>query len=147
MIKLRQSREEELSKFVELEHQPHAAAFINGSDLLTHQSNFRDQNIIYLSIDNSGGELAGYFILALDTANGEVEFRRILIDQDQRGIGQIAIEQMERYCREELGFKKIWLDVYEDNVKGKHIYEKLGYEFFKEGSCNDRKLLYYQKTL
>jgi len=147
MIKLRKSKEVELRKITEMEHQPHAKAFINGSNLSTHQKGFNDQNIIYLSIINNDGELAGYFILALDTARREVELRRILVDQDQRGIGQIAIGQMETYCREELEFKKIWLDVYEDNVKGRHIYEKLGYKFFKEGNFNGRKLLYYQKAL
>ena len=147
MIIIRESKEAELDKFVEMEQQPHAKEFINGTDLVTHQRNFTDCNIIYLSIENSNGELSGYFILATDLKEKEIEFRRVLVDQTQRGIGQVAITKMENYCRDELGSKRIWLDVYEDNVKGKHIYEKLGYKLFKDGYYNDRKLLYYQKFL
>ena len=147
MIKLRESEEEELKIFVEMEEQPHAKKFINGTDLETHKNNFKDHNIIYLSIENKNGELVGYFILAVEPSNGDVEFRRILIDENQLGIGQIAIAKMENYCREELSCKRIWLDVYEENIKGKCIYEKLGYKRFKKGVSNDRKLFYYQKAL
>jgi GNAT superfamily N-acetyltransferase len=69
------------------------------------------------------------------------------IDQNQRGIGQIAITKMEQYCRDTLKGGRLWLDVYEDNAKGKHIYEKLDYQQFKMEMYNDRKLLYYQKDL
>lgn len=147
MIKLRKSKEDELESFVKMEQQSHAKEFINGTDLVTHQRNFKEPNIVYLSIANHNGDLAGYFILALASTLKEVEFRRILIDQHHRGIGQMAITKMEIYCREELGSKRIWLDVYEDNVKGKHIYEKLGYKRFREEIYNGRKLLYYQKAL
>ena len=147
MIRLRKSKANELHVFVEMEQQSHARKFINGADLETHRNNFTDPNIIYLSIENSSGELAGYFILASNPGDKLVEFRRVLIDQDHRGIGQLAISQMEDFCRTELGCDRIWLDVYEDNEKGRHIYEKLGYRCFKEGNYQNRKLLYFDKDL
>ena len=147
MIKLRESKQEELETFMKMEQQPHAKAFINGTDFVTHQRNFKDRNITYLSIISKNGDLAGYFILAFASTKNEVEFRRILIDQHHRGIGQVAISKMETYCREKLGYKSIWLDVYEENVKGMHIYEKLGYKRFREEKYNGRKLLFYKKSL
>lgn len=147
MIRLRESKEEELEIFLRMEQQSHAREFINESDLVTHQGNFKDPNIIYLSIENNNEDLLGYFILAINPTKKAVEFRRILIDQIHRGIGQLAITKMEIYCRDELNSKEIWLDVYEDNLKGKHIYEKLGYKKIKENKYNDRKLIYYQKSL
>ena len=77
--------------------------------------------MIYLSIDNKNCELVGYFILASSPRTKTVEFRRIIIDQEQLGIGQIAIEKMETYCKEKLNCKNIWLDVYQDNSKGIYI--------------------------
>lgn len=130
-----------------MEQQSHATKFINGADLETHRENFADPNIIYLSIETSSGALAGYFILALNHGDKLVEFRRVLIDQDHRGIGQLAISQMEKYCRTELGADRMWLDVYEDNAKGRHIYKKLGYRCFREGSYLGRKILYLGKNL
>ena len=147
MIRLRKSVVNELQVFVEMEQQSHAKRFINSDGLETHQKNFADRNIIYLSIENNDGELAGYFILASNPGDKLVEFRRVLIDQSHRGLGQLAITAMEIFCRDELGCDRIWLDVYEDNAKGRHIYEKLGYRRFKEGSYQDRKLLYYHKDL
>jgi ribosomal protein S18 acetylase RimI-like enzyme len=147
MISLRKSHKAELKTFAEMELQPHAEAFINSVDLTRHDKDFETDNIIYLSIVNDNFELVGYFILAQEPDTNTIEFRRILIDQQQRGIGQIAIRKMESYCRENLSADRIWLDVYDDNHKGKHIYQKLGYQRFKEGEFEGRKLLYYQKTL
>lgn len=130
-----------------MERQAHAQAFVNSSSVETHRRNFADKNIVYLSIENEVGRLAGYFILALEADRKTVEFRRVLIDEDERGIGQEAIMEMELYCKKQLGADRIWLDVYEDNQKGKHVYEKLGYKRFKEGKSGDRVLFYYEKSL
>ncbi len=147
MTTLRKSTYEELTAFCDIEKQVHAQAFINSSSLETHRKNFANKNIVYLSIENKAGSLAGYFILALEADRKTVEFRRIIIDENERGIGQEAIREMELYCKKQLAAKRIWLDVYEDNEKGKHIYEKLGYKRFKQGKYGDRVLFYYEKTL
>ena len=65
MITLRESKYEELTAFCDMEKQVHAQTFITTSSLETHRKNFADNNIVYLSIDNDVGSLAGYFILAL----------------------------------------------------------------------------------
>ena len=147
MIKLRESKESELRTFAEMEHQPHAKKFINVTKLEKHLKDFFDENIIYLTIENENSELAGYFILAFEESRKKVEFRRVLVDQNNRGIGQQSIVEMEKYCCNVLRTKNIWLDVYADNLKGKHIYEKLGYQYFREDNCDGRRLLYYQKYL
>ena len=145
MVTLRLSKENELQLFVDMEHQAHANRFVNCADLLSHQSHFNDARVIYLSILNNKQNVSGYFILKIEADNNSVEFNRIVIDENSRGIGQIAITAMEEYCCSVLNTKRIWLDVYEDNFVGRHIYEKLGYDRFKEGLNNGRKLLFYQK--
>lgn len=147
MINLSTSKENQLESFIKMEKQSHAKDFINGTDLTTHKRDFKDKNIIYLSITNENNDLIGYIILALSSDINEVEFRRILIDQNERGVGQAAIIKMEEYCKKVLNSKKIWLDVYEINVIGKHIYEKLGYRKFKEEESNGKKLFFYHKNL
>ena len=145
MVNIRESSETELESFLAMERQPHAKAFINSIDLLTHKRNFSKPDIVYLSIENNSGELAGYFILVSDSEKKEVEFRRIVIDHSQQGIGQIAISEMEIYCGDKLNAERIWLDVYEDNARGKHVYEKLGYKYFRDEIYHGRRLLFYQK--
>ncbi|MBT8083671.1 MAG: GNAT family N-acetyltransferase [Pseudomonadales bacterium] len=132
--------------FDAMDRQDHASNFVNQTGLETHQKQFDDPNIIYLSIDNSSGELSGYFVLVVEPDTGSLEFRRILLDQTQRGTGQVAIKEMENYCKSEFSVTRIWLDVYEDNDIGRHIYEKMGYRQFKAEHEDGRKLLFYEKA-
>jgi RimJ/RimL family protein N-acetyltransferase len=147
MISLRRSRRDELEVFDQMDRQAHASEYVIQTGIDTHRNNFDDPRISYLSIENAGGEFCGYFILVLEADNDGVEFRRILIDGQQRGIGQAAIGAMESYCKKEFKIKRIWLDVYEDNEVGVHIYEKLGYTRFEEEYVDGRKLYLYEKIL
>jgi RimJ/RimL family protein N-acetyltransferase len=147
MVSLRESTFDEIGLFNDMDKQPHAREFVIQTGLETHRANFADENIVYLTIENHEGETAGYFILVIYPDRDEVEFRRILIDQDQTGIGQAAIGAMENYCRDTLGYRNIWLDVFEDNAKGRHIYQKLGYRRFKDEIYDNRLLLFYRKLL
>ena len=130
-----------------MDRQDHASYFVTQTGLEAHQEYYDDPNITYLSIENSRGEFSGYFVLVVEPDAASVEFRRILIDENRRGVGQTAITEMENYCRKEFGVKRIWLDVYEDNAIGRHVYEKLGYQQFKEEVEEGRKLLFYEKSL
>ena len=147
MIKLRPSEEKELKIFADMESQTHANRFVNSTSFESHKTNFKKSNTIYLSIENSEGKVSGYFILVVETDPESIEFHRVVIDENCRGIGQDSIKEMEKYCRNVLNAKRIWLDVYEDNLIGKHIYEKLGYNRFEESICDGRKLLFYKKFL
>lgn len=147
MTSLRPAMRGELVIFDEMDRQDHARNFVTQTGIETHQKYYDDPNITYLSIENSRGELSGYFVLVVEPDTASVEFRRILIAQNQRGVGQVAIIKMENYCRKEFGVKWIWLDVYEDNAIGRHVYEKLGYQQFKEELEEGRKLLFYEKAL
>lgn len=147
MTSLRLSTRGELEIFDRMDRQDHARNFVTQTGIEVHRKLYDDPDITYLSIENSRGELSGYFVLVAEPDTASVEFRRILIDQNERGVGQVAIIEMENFCRRELGVKRIWLDVYEDNAIGRHVYEKLGYQRFKEELEEGRKLLFYEKTL
>lgn len=130
-----------------MDRQVHARNYVTQNGLETHQRQFNDPNITYLTIENNEGELSGYFVLVIEPDKESLEFRRILVDQNKRGVGQDAITEMENFCRKAFGLKRIWLDVYEDNSIGRYIYEKLGYQQFKVEFEERRKLLFYEKTL
>lgn len=146
MIELRLAREDELETFDALDRQGHASRFVVQTGIDTHRENFSRPDITYLSIEREG-EFCGYFILVREAERDSVEFRRILIDRDRRGIGQAAILAMERYCQQQWNPKRIWLDVYEDNEIGRHIYRKLGYAPFRQEIVDGRKLLFFEKQL
>ena len=99
MIKLRLSTRDELEVFDALDRQIHASRYIISTGLKTHQKYFADPNITYLSIENNRGEFSGYFVLVVEPDTKSVEFRRILIDENKRGLGQVAIKEMGRTIR------------------------------------------------
>ena len=147
MISLQPSKREELEKFDAMDRQGHAREYVLQTGIETHRQYFDDPCITYLSIKNEGGEFCGYFILVLEPDTGSVEFRRILIDQHRRGIGQPAISEMEKYCKNVLAVERIWLDVFDDNEIGIYIYEKMGYQRFKEEWIDGRRLYFYEKII
>jgi len=146
MISLRPSNREELEIFDSMDRQGHARDYVLQTGIATHRQNFDDPCITYLSIED-GGEFCGYFILVLEADTDSLEFRRILVDRHKRGVGQLAIIEMEKYCKNSLDVKRIWLDVFEENEIGIHIYQKLGYLRFDEISVDGRKLFLYEKIL
>ncbi|MCO7187431.1 MULTISPECIES: GNAT family N-acetyltransferase [unclassified Pseudoalteromonas] len=144
-IELKKSKPSDIARFVEMEGAADTSGFILPNSAEQHRAALAQPHTVYLSIyDNQS--LVGFIILARD---GEtcVEFRRIVVSAKGRGIGQHAISKMEQYCVDELGCKRIWLDVFAENTRGIHIYQKLGYRQFKQGEHNGQPLLFMEKSL
>lgn len=147
MISLSPSKREQLEKFDAMDRQAHARDYVLQTGLETHRQYFEEPCITYLNIEDSRGEFCGYFVLVLEPDTGSIEFRRILVDRQRRGIGQAAIIEMEKYCKTAFDVQRIWLDVFEGNEVGIHIYEKLGYSRFKDELIDGRRLYFYEKAL
>jgi SAM-dependent methyltransferase len=145
-VELGRATPEDAAVFATMEAAADTSEYIMGYSLDEHARRLIDPDLLYLRILDEG-TLAGFFLLALDADDTSVEFRRIVVTVRGRGIGQAAIARMERFCQAELGRSRIWLDVFEDNHRARHIYEKLGYERFGETKHGDRRLLLYWKSL
>ena len=146
MITLRKARQPELELFHKMEQQSHVGGFLDPHSIELHLSRFFDEDTTYLSIETVDEVLAGYIVLVEHSASNSLEFARILIDQNFKGIGQEAMKLMEEYGIREYGVNRIWLDVYEDNSRGMHVYEKLGYKRFDQESIDGRMLYFYEKA-
>jgi RimJ/RimL family protein N-acetyltransferase len=146
MITVERATLENAPVFATLEQGVDTRDYIAAYSEAEHREKLTDPNVVYLRI-LARGDLVGFFILALDPDGNSIEFRRVVVAADRRGIGQAAITAMERFCRAELDRRRIWLDVFEHNHRGRHIYEKLGYQLFGHGSHGGRPLLLYQKSL
>ncbi|MCG7554456.1 MULTISPECIES: GNAT family N-acetyltransferase [unclassified Pseudoalteromonas] len=116
------------------------------NSLLVHQQLFSEPNIHYLTI-HSDSEIVGFIILAVEPELKSVEFCRIVVAKKGLGIGQEAINQMEKYVLEELRITRVWLDVFADNTRAQHIYQKLGYQQFDTIPYDNKILLIFEKHL
>ncbi len=147
MINIRKTCFKELKDIYEMGNQCHVGEFLSNKSYKTHVDDFKKNNITYLSVLTLSGVLAGYIILCKGEKYGDVQLRRILIDEKHSGIGKEAIVSVENYCIKEFKSKRIWLDVYEDNFKAVYIYEKLGYIKFKGEIQGSKSILFYEKYL
>ncbi|WP_125560512.1 GNAT family N-acetyltransferase [Pseudoalteromonas rubra] len=145
MIELKESKIVEVERFVEMESASDTAGFILPYSAEQHLAAMAQAQVIYLSIYQSQ-VLVGFIILSLD-GTSSVEFRRIVVSEKGRGIGQHAMSSMEQYCIDVLGRKRIWLDVFSENARGIHIYQKQGYNQFDRGEYHGQPLLFMEKLL
>ncbi len=146
MIELRPTTATELPRLAEMETAPDTADYILAYDAAGHRAEFERDDIVYLSIYRQS-RLTGFFILALDPDPDSVEFRRIVIAERGQGIAQAAIPLMENYCRDVLGRSRVWLDVFDFNRRGRHVYEKLGYRYFDRRDHDGKTLLFFDKSI
>lgn len=145
MLELRKSVISEASAFVEMECSPDTKGFVIPYSVEKHVSLIESNEVIYLSLYDEN-ELSGFIILSQESQD-TVEFRRIVVASKGKGLGQLAIKEVEQYCTEHLNCSKVWLDVFESNSRGIHIYQKLGYTQFKEALYEGRSLLFMEKML
>jgi diamine N-acetyltransferase len=130
---------------------PHIAAlesaygdnFVMSYSLERHYREFDRPDVLYKSVYR-GSDLIGFAILVLDPDGYSVEFRRIVIADSGRGHGSRVVSMISDVARHDLGRERLWLDVFEDNVRARRIYERLGYRQFGRTDHEDRVLLLYE---
>ena len=146
MITLRDTLESDLPQIVELEQDSDVKDYIIPYSLEKHRNNLLADNMTYLTIEQDGA-FAGFIILVEHQDENSIECARIALGIRGSGIGQIALGLMEDYCKSRFNPKRIWLDVFEFNARGVHVYTKLGYRQFDTSSHQGKKLLLMEKFL
>lgn len=146
MLDLRPMTPAELDIVCELELDPDTMPYILPTPRAQHRANMARDDMAYLSIYQAD-RFAGYFILVLDVDDVSIECRRIVIAEKGAGTGRRAMGLMEAYCRERLGRKRIWLDVFDFNQRGRHLYPGLGYRYIGDQEVDGKRLLFYEKQL
>jgi RimJ/RimL family protein N-acetyltransferase len=65
----------------------------------------------------------------LDLTNGSAGLGIVIGDpgDTSQGYGSDAIRALIDFGFEELRLERIWLDVYEDNARGRHVYDRVGF--------------------
>ncbi len=142
---LRDSSECELECFVELERDPDTAPFILPASLQQHRADLARPGQRYLTVSSvPDGQAVGFMILILEPDG--LGLRRMVIGPKGRGYGRSALAALEAlYVRQ--GCKRIWLDVFADNLRARRFYERAGYRLEQQADFFGRPLLIYEKGL
>jgi GNAT superfamily N-acetyltransferase len=137
----------ELKRIHIMEQDPDTKPFICSYPLKKHRREYKEENIIYKSIYTASRQLVGFILFALDKDGFSLELRRIVINEKGRGYGKRAISLVDKIAESEFGRTRIWLDVYEDNIRAQHIYEANGYRHIRSTHNAGKRLKIYQKSI
>lgn len=122
---VRKATSDDLRFILELEAKPENT-YVHAYDAETHTSNLEDPNIHYWIAEDTSGKAVGFAIL-FSNEQGRFEWRRIIMAEPGNGAGKpfmIAIlDELRR-----IGAVSIWLDVYPENDRARHVYGSLGFK-------------------
>lgn len=144
-LTVRDTKREELERIYEMER-GEARNFVISYSLDRHRTEFANPEVVYKSVVRNGQHI-GFLILVLDSDDQSVEFRRIVVSEPGRGYGKRVVSMVDAICRAELGRVRVWLDVFEENERARHLYEHCGYQRFGESEREGRRLLLYEKVV
>lgn len=123
--RLRKATAEDIFFIRALEMDP-ANVFVHCWDDETHRANIANQKFHYLIAEGVQGTALGYAIL-IENEPGILEWRRIIVARRDDGIGSEFMQAVIDNFTEK-GASKLWLDVYEDNARARHVYKSMGFE-------------------
>jgi len=90
----------------------------------------------YYVSETDSGEIEAYAILrGLSEDSRSVELKRVVVAIPERGLGRRILRELQRITFHEFGAHRLFLDVFEDNSRARHIYESLGFRY--EGIMRD----------
>ena len=125
---LRKAGPGDLDWIVAQESRPDFAAFIHQWPRPRHALNLADPDFRYLIARDDRTEPLGFVILAgLASPVRGIELVRMAVATPGRGLGRRLLRRVIRLAFAELGADRLWLDVFDDNRRARHVYRSAGF--------------------
>ena len=78
--------------------------------------------------EQNAKEVAGFAIVrGLTSEHRSLELKRIVVRVPGRGLGRQMLYLLLKKAFEEYGAHRLWLDVFENNLRAQHLYSSLGF--------------------
>jgi|SRR5579872_1329562 len=133
---LRSAVTDDIPALVALEQRPFAREFVGQWSAERHRATLCGSDARYFVSETAAGQLNAYVILrGLSEDSGSVELKRIVVAEPGQGLGRILLTETLRLAFDELSAHRVFLDVFEDNARARHLYESLGFVY--EGTMRD----------
>lgn len=128
---LRQATAADLPFVMETERWFCAQGFVGVDDVPMHQAQMASPDCLYLIVEESGAP-AGFAILrGLTNPSRSIELKRVAIAEPGQGLGRRFLRSLLQIVFDQYGAHRVFLDVYPENARARHLYQKLG--FIEEG--------------
>ena len=97
-----------------------------------HLAQRRDPDYRYEIIFNNEDQPLGYAIIrGFENPHQSLELTRFVVADPGKGIGKAFLQRLIDRAFSEWGAHRLWLDLFEDNLRAEQLYKKVG--FFPEG--------------
>jgi RimJ/RimL family protein N-acetyltransferase len=127
---LRPARPADIPRIAALERLPEARNFVGQWSEERHFETMTGGDARYFVNEADGGELQAFAILrGLAETSRSIELKRIVVATPERGLGRKILEELIRKAFEEFKAHRLFLDVFEDNPRARHLYESLGFVY------------------
>ena len=132
MIQLRKTTPEDLPVVMEMENHADNRDFVTQNSLERHLAIIAGPHEEHLKVIDENNKMIGYVILiGLENPNKIIELRRLVIAEKGKVYGRETLRLIKKYCFEQLGTHRLFLDVVEDNLRAQNLYRSEG--FVQEG--------------
>lgn len=92
-----------------------------------HKSNIDStENMLFIVQDIESSEKSAFILCSYKRPYDSFELRRIVIETKCKGTGSELISALIKYAFEVVKANRFWLDVFTDNERAVHLYNKLG---------------------
>ena len=133
VVLTRAATEADIAWIVSQERRPDFAAFIHCWPAEQHARNLADADKLYLIGQDDAGERLAFVILAgLGSQPRNVELVRMGVARPGTGIGKPLLASVLETVFDKLGANRLWLDVFDDNMRARRVYQAVG--FREEGT-------------
>ncbi len=120
----------DIPAIVAIERTPFAREFVGQWSEDRHRATLTGGDARYYVSETEWGEVQGYVILrGINEDSRAIELKRIVVAVPERGLGRSMLKELIRIAFRELGAHRLFLDVFEDNARARHLYESVGFQY------------------
>ncbi|MDE3199635.1 MAG: GNAT family N-acetyltransferase [Acidobacteriota bacterium] len=83
----------------------------------------------YVAYEEDGAPAAYVILRGLAETSGSLDLKRIVVAQPGKGLGRQILNEILHIAFDELGAHRLFLDVFDDNARARHLYESLGFQY------------------
>ena len=135
-MRLRPATLYDIPAILALERTPMAREFVGQWNEDRHRATLAGGDARYFVSETDWKEVQAFAILrGLQESSRAIELKRIVVAVPERGLGRQMLNELIRIAFRELGAHRLFLDVFEDNARARHLYESLGFQY--EGLMRD----------
>ncbi len=127
---LRPALASDIPLIASLEGRPEARSFVGQWSEERHRRTFSSEDARYFVSELDSGAIGAYAILrGIGEPSRSIELKRIVVATPGRGLGRQILKQLQKIVFGEFNAHRLYLDVFEDNARARHLYESLGFVY------------------